>query len=297
MSHLHENIKPLLNQPEAERILKIRSSSWIGYPKANEIMDKLDDLLIHPKTLRMPNLLIVGDTNNGKTVVVNRFFSKNKPIIDERTEQLVANVLYVQAPVKPDEKRFYNSILDALHVPYQFNDKVEKKEYQVITLLKKIGIKMLIIDEIHQILSGTPTAQRIFLNVIKHLSNELQIVIVGVGIRDAFNVVNSDPQISNRFEPKVLPLWNMNEDYIRLLASYEYILPLKKPSGLTDQSLAIKILSMSEGTIGEISAVLKLSAELAIKKGTECVTKKILESIDYTSPSDRKRKYELAHRA
>lgn len=297
MSHLHENIRPLLNQPDAERILKIRSSSWIGYPKANEIMDKLDDLLVYPKTLRMPNLLIVGDTNNGKTVVVNRFFSKNKPIIDERTEQLVANVLYVQAPVKPDEKRFYNSILDALYVPYQFNDKVEKKEYQVITLLKKIGIKMLIIDEIHQILSGTPTAQRIFLNVIKHLSNELQIVIVGVGIRDAFNVVNSDPQISNRFEPKVLPLWNMNEDYIRLLASYEYILPLKKPSGLTDQSLAIKILSMSEGTIGEISTVLKLSAELAIKKGAECITKKILESIDYTSPSDRKRKYELAHRA
>ncbi len=297
MNHLHENIRPLLELSNEERILKTRSNSWIGYPKAREIMDKLDDLLVYPKSLRMPNLLIVGDTNNGKTVIVNRFFSKNRPIIESKTDTLVANVLYVQAPVRPDEKRFYNSILDALYVPYQFNDRVEKKQYQVISLLKKIGIKMLIIDEIHQILTGTPNAQRIFLNVIKHLSNELQIVIVGVGIRDAFNVVNSDPQIANRFEPKVLPLWNMNEDYIRLLASYEYTLPLKKPSDLKDQTLAIKILSMSEGTIGEISSILKLSSEFAIKKGIECINKKVLESIDYTPPSDRKRKYELAHRS
>lgn len=296
MSHLHENIIPLLSLSDSVRIEKIRTDSWIGYPRAKTIMDKMEDLLTHPKTLRMPNLLIVGDTNNGKTLMVNRFFTKHRPQIQESDDKLIANVLYVQAPIKPDEKRFYNSILDALFVPYQFNDKVEKKQFQVISLLKRIGIKMLIIDEIHQILSGNPKAQRTFLNVIKYLSNELQIVIVGVGIQDAFLVMNSDPQIANRFEPVVLPRWEMNEEYLRLLASFEYTLPLKNPSELTDSSMAIKILSMSEGTIGEISTILRKAAVMAIQKKSECITKKIIESIDYTSPSDRKRKYELMQR-
>jgi len=58
-----------------ERIEKIRSSRWVGYTTAKKILDKLDDLLTHPKTHRMPNMLIVGETNNGKTMIVNRFHS------------------------------------------------------------------------------------------------------------------------------------------------------------------------------------------------------------------------------
>lgn len=293
MKHLHESLQPLLALSKAERINKIRHDKWIGYPRAKRIMDKLEDLLTHPKTLRMPNLLIVGDTNNGKTLLVNRFFTMHKPQLSENDEKFSADVMYIQAPIKPDEKMFYNALLDALFVPYRINDRIESKQQQVISLLKRIGVKMLIIDEIHHVLAGNVSAQRIFLNTIKYLSNELQIVIVGVGIRDAFNVINSDPQLANRFEPVVLPKWEMNEEYLKLLASFEYTLPLKNPSKLTENTMALKILSMSEGTIGEISTILKEAAILAIKNDTECITKKIIDSIDYTSPSDRKRRYDL----
>ena len=293
MKHLHESVIPLLELSDHERIERIRNDRWIGYPRAKKIHDKLEDLLAHPRTLRMPNLLIVGDTNNGKTILVNRFFNQHKPHIQPSDEKLNADVIYVQAPLKPDERRFYNSILDVLFVPYRFNDRVEKKQQQVISILKRIGVKMLIIDEIHHILAGNVGAQRTFLNVIKYLANELQIVIVGVGIKDAFNVINSDPQLANRFEPAVLPKWQLNEEYLRLLASYEVILPLKKASNLIESSLASKILSLSEGTIGEISTIIKKAAIAAIKNGSECITKSLIDSIDYISPSDRKRQSEL----
>lgn len=290
MSHVHPTIEQLLDQPDEVRINKIMNDKWIGYPRAKKIMNKLEDLLQHPKTIRMPNLLIVGDTNNGKTLLVNKFFTAHKPSITDTDEKLNTDVLYVQAPHKPDEKMFFNNLLDVLYVPYRINDRIERKQQQVIKIMRHIEVKMLIIDEIHHVLAGSATAQRTFLNLIKFLANELQIVIVAVGIKDAFNVINSDPQLANRFEPVILPKWSMDDEYLRLLASFEYTLPLKNPSLLSDHKLAAQIMAMSEGTIGEIAHVLRKAAVVAIETKTEQITKKILDSIDYTSPSERKTK-------
>jgi hypothetical protein len=70
--------------------------------------------------------------------------------------------------------------------------------------------------------------QRHFLNVIKYLGNELQIPIVAAGTHDAFNAVQSDPQLSNRFEPALLRRWALTDEYLRLLASFEVALPLER---------------------------------------------------------------------
>src|SRR5258705_4845989 len=58
---------------DEERIQRVRSPRWIGYPTAQRILKRLEDLLTYPPTHRMPGLLIVGDTNNGKTMIINRF--------------------------------------------------------------------------------------------------------------------------------------------------------------------------------------------------------------------------------
>ena len=69
---------------------------------------------------------------------------------------------------------------------------------------------MLIIDEIHHILAGNLNRQKGFLNVIKYLGNELEIPVVGVGTRDAYRAIQTDPQLANRFEPAVLPRWELD---------------------------------------------------------------------------------------
>jgi hypothetical protein len=40
-----------------ERVAKIRGGRWIRYPLADRIAAKLEELLLLPKTHRMPNLL------------------------------------------------------------------------------------------------------------------------------------------------------------------------------------------------------------------------------------------------
>ena len=71
--HLHTKTATYLDDDTEDRIWYIRSPHWIGYPQAGHILDKLEDLLVYSKIHRMPNLLIVGDTNNGKTMLARRF--------------------------------------------------------------------------------------------------------------------------------------------------------------------------------------------------------------------------------
>lgn len=289
MNHLSANALTFIDKPIEDRIFKIQSERWIGYKRAHEILDKLEDLLIYPKNHRMPSMLIAGDTNNGKTLLVNRFLHKHKPFILNGDEKLVAKVVLIQAPHVPDEKKFFNTLLETLNAPFKINDKVERKQSQSIAILRKIETRILIIDEIHNILAGPLAKQRVFLNMIKNLSNELKLSIVAVGIRDAFHAINTDPQLANRFEPMLLPLWTFDENYRKLLSSLESVIPLKEPSNLASNDLAMKILSLSEGTIGEISRIVSLSAIYALKNGMEKIDKKVLGNIDYTPPSERKK--------
>ncbi|MBK7465268.1 MAG: TniB family NTP-binding protein [Betaproteobacteria bacterium] len=289
LSHLTVATAKALTLPNDERIERIRKPRWIGYPRSKVVLDKLEDLLVYPKMHRMPNLLIVGDTNNGKTMLVERF-KKQHPASDNPSgEGISVPVLVIQAPPVPDEGRFYNTILEALFAPFKPNDRVDRKQFQSIKLLRYVGLKILVIDEIHHVLAGNMNKQRAFLNVIKYLGNELQIPIVGVGTKDAFRAIQTDPQLANRFEPAVLPLWKFDDEFLRLLKSFEMLLPLRHASKLYDTSLAATIFSMAEGHIGELSKLLAEAAVLAVLNGSERIDAKLLKEVGWIGPSDRKR--------
>jgi len=290
MTHL---IKPKQQDNEKqERINHILTERWIGYPRAMGILQTMEDLMAHPKTYRMPSMLLVAPTNNGKTILLHRFFDTYKPVLTPDTPNVIIPILYIQAPHTPNEKAFYCNILNALNAPFHRFSTAAQLHTQVIRILAKVETHILIIDEVHHILAGSYLSQRAFLNLIKFISNELQMVIIGAGIRDAYSAINTDKQLANRFEPAVLPTWKLDADYYRLLKSYELMLPLNERSKLTDEEVAIKILSMSEGTIGEISTILKKAAVNAIRTGKEKIDLASLNEIMYVSPAKRQRQYE-----
>jgi type II secretory pathway predicted ATPase ExeA len=278
-SHLLPKVAVYLNRPDQERIEYIRSPRWIGYPKAQETLDRLNALLSQPKSHRMPNLLIIGDTNNGKTMLVKRFCSQHPPDDNPQGEAADVPVLYMQAPPVPDESRFYNAILELLFAPYKPGDRADRKQFQAIKLMRAVGLKMLVIDEIHHILAGALSRQKAFLNVIKYLGNELEIPIVGVGTRDAFRAIQTDLQLSNRFDRAMLPRWSNDDDYLRLLLTFERATPLRKPSNLIDGSLADNIYAMTEGYLGEIARLLEKTAIAAVETGKEHIDKKLLSKL------------------
>ncbi|GHL43992.1 hypothetical protein ECZU28_39870 [Escherichia coli] len=58
--------------PADERIQRLRADRWIGYPRAVEALNRLEAFM-RPNKQRMPNLLLVGPTNNGKSMIVEKF--------------------------------------------------------------------------------------------------------------------------------------------------------------------------------------------------------------------------------
>jgi hypothetical protein len=94
-------------------------AAWIRYPLANRIAAKLEELLLLPKTHRMPNLLIVGETNNGKTAMLSRFVRQHPPQEGDGEVASSIPVITIEAPPIPDERRFYAEILRQVYAPFR----------------------------------------------------------------------------------------------------------------------------------------------------------------------------------
>jgi TniB protein len=68
--HLHPSVRPLADEASESRIRRIRTDRWIAYARAEAALSAIEDLLSFPQRTRMPNMLLVGPTNNGKTMIV-----------------------------------------------------------------------------------------------------------------------------------------------------------------------------------------------------------------------------------
>lgn len=290
--HLSPRAREVLILPNEERIRHILEDRWVGYTKANEIIAKLEDLLVHPKTGRMPNMLIVGKTNNGKSHLVKHFLSTHLARDNPEGEGIIVPVLYIEAPDKPDIAHLYSIILDILCVPYRNNEKEKVLLAQVIKVLSSIELGIIVIDEIHNLIAGSLLKQRAYLNALRYLGNQIERSIVAVGTVEAMRAIQVDDQLSNRFAPEVLPTWQLDVEFLRLLASLETIIPLRDPSNLTEKALAMKLHAMCEGTIGELSRLLNMAAVWAIRNtkagAPERIDDDAIKSCGYIAPSKRK---------
>jgi type II secretory pathway predicted ATPase ExeA len=180
-------------------------------------------------------------------------------------------------PAGPDEPRFFGAILDELGFPHMLSDRVSKRQEAAVRMLRETSVRVLIIDEVHNLLSGTRIQQRRLLNLLRWLGNELQIPLVAVGTADASLAVQSDDQLANRFEPVGLPPWRNGDEYAQLLSTLEAVLPLRLPSQLAAPALAGKILSAAEGILDEIISIVTRAAVRAVTLGAEVITAKLID--------------------
>lgn len=276
----------MLSADDEQRISFLYKPKWIHYKQAQDILEKMDQLLRLPQSHRMPNMLLISRTNNGKTNLALRFAEKNSPDINTGGDHILAPVLFIQAPPSPSESAMYSQILNSLYerVPAASTD---AKRQRTIEVLGKIQLKVLIIDELHNFLSGSSLKQQTFLNALKFLCNELKISIIGCGTQELMSAVASDSQVQNRFKPYILPIWKVNKEYQQLLSSFEQTLPLKKVSNLHSPILTKKIHSLSEGSIGETAELLREAAEFAIRNKLEYINIEVLENCKFIPPSER----------
>ena len=141
-------------------------------------------------------------------------------------------------------------------------------EQIAINLLKAAHIKVLVIDEVHNLMSGPHREQRIVLNTLRFLSNELKMSLICFGVAEAREAIHGDVQLARRFDAFLLPHWSTNEEFEDLVRAVLRNLPLRLPSVLTVKSLR-QILDVSDGLTAKIFSMLNALAVQAIVAGHE----------------------------
>ena len=275
-----------------ERLAAAASVHWIGYPRAQAAIARLEWMLAHPPVLRPPNMLIVGPSNNGKSMIVERFRRMHPPGDSDNGDCEQIPVVIMQMPATPSPMRFYSALLSALGSPVNSHSSIDRRERLVLAIMRAAGVRLLIIDELHNMLSGQVNQQRQFLNMLRFLGNELRMSLACLGTKEAYFALRSDDQLENRFEPFPLPRWTNDADLGRLLASFEASLPLREPSRLSAPTMRALILRRSEGTIGEMAALLTAATRLALEQGREHIGPETIAAADYRAPSERRRQFE-----
>jgi hypothetical protein len=249
----------------------------------------MEDILNSPRVDRMESIVILGDTNNGKTKVVKKFHERHGPRESPDGTGSEAPVVLLQAPPVADEKRLYQAILNQTGgLGTSYTTKAALCGV-VLDRLPNMGTRMLIIDEIHHLIAGSTNQHRNCLTALKYLANELQISMVVAGISTAHYALSTiDPQLENRFKPIKLPRWKPGQEFDRLLASIERILPLREPSNLQRPPLARLLVDLIDGKIGELFTLLTAAMVEAIRTGHERIDEGIITKVQDIAPARRK---------
>lgn len=269
--------RELAARPNEERIAMLRGLTWIDYPRATQILTRLRWVMTQPRTHRMTGLTLSGPSGNGKTTIVHEFIRResSRPA-SAASDREPIEFLDVNAPSKADVSLFYSIILRRLGDAKAYKGNRIEKETRVLRLLGQLSPRMLILDEIHNVLVGGPRLTEFFLNTLKSLSNELRLPIVLVGTEDAVNVIQIDAQVESRYPAVELPVWSYDE-FRGLLRRAVGMMPLRGASRITAED-ARWLHGRTRGVLGELVSTLQLAASEAITGGREVIDREVLEA-------------------
>lgn len=285
LSHLAEDYRERAMWADKERIAWIRMDRWLGFPKAETVRKNLDAMLRYPPRTRMPCLLIYGQTGMGKSRIVERFEAENPRGFNDTTGTATIPVVAVQLPPQPTDGEFYGEVLEKLGAGFACRGDVQRARQLTRRIMGQVGARMLILDEINHMLACTPRQQRVFLNTLRYLANDLQIPLVCTGNHEARAALLTDAALAERFDAVELVRWQNDEPFRLLMVTLAAILPLRKSSQLEEERCRTAILDLSDGNTGRIFRLVETLAVRAIENGTERIEVGDLDADDLVLPS------------
>lgn len=155
IAHLDPAYRRFAALPDEERIAWIRADRWIGFDQSGAALARLENLLTYPPRDRMPCLLIYGDTGMGKTKIVRKFERDHPPKFSQITGVDHRPVVVAQVPSEPIERDLYRELLASMGAPAMTGGTLAREKDICRSLLRTVGAKMIILDEVNGMLAGT----------------------------------------------------------------------------------------------------------------------------------------------
>ena len=153
-----------------------------------------------PADSKPRGLVLVGESNAGKTRTMQAFRDLHKPQIVPDAQFAEYQAIYIGAPDEPSMPIVYNSILDALNHPlFYHRDEVTLRKHTV-KMVRGCNVGVIMIDELHDI-----SRQRMsnllldLLGQMKNFINDTGRPFVVGGVKVIAEILSQDEQIASRF--------------------------------------------------------------------------------------------------
>lgn len=271
-NRLHTSALKVLNRPMRERVRFVIDDKAVLYPALLHVVNEAKWMVHEPRQTRARGLIVCADAGNGKTsladLIERRFSDYNR--IDKPC------VLKITMSGIRDARSVYGRIMEVLGSPARISHRLSDRELLVQRLLTDADCRLLILDEVQDILQGSERDQRRALEGIKLVMNELHLPILAFGTDRAGRAFSSDPHLAARFTNYGMPSWKADDALADFLATYERLLPLRFPSDLGSPDKVALLAKVGEGLIGKIVNRIQNAALAAIADGSERITRELL---------------------
>lgn len=192
-----------MSAPNFSKIARAIRGAFIQFDHVKAILAQLRDLVETDFDQGEPDILfIVGDPGTGKTWLVKRF-AAGYPRKEHETFTSVP-VLLVNVPAKCSLKRLPGAILEELGSPLWNVGDEEQRSHQLETLLKRCGVKLVILNEANHLVDrGKEKSHYLLADWIKLISERAGVPFVLVGIPRLRVLLEVNEQLADRVKEVV----------------------------------------------------------------------------------------------
>lgn len=273
----------LKSLPKKEKLGGVQTL-LVAYPRFNELLEGIEGCHEFSKSTKDPECIFIdGDTGAGKSTLSREYVKRYPPTEeDDGTKiQVKMPVLLTTIPIPATIKNMVTEMLNDIGDPLAGKGTTQDRTNRLRDFLKDCGVELIIIDELQHFKSNGKVLEDVS-DWLKNLLGKTEIPMVLIGLPEAKDVLNKNPQLSRRFanrqtlEPFKFKTAEQIDEFRKFLYTIDMRLPLEKRSNLASYDMASRFYYASDGVVAYIMKLVRYGTKTALERKEESLSLEIL---------------------